>query len=66
MSVPKQKKKIQTDMRKKTYETSSDLGKEKGVFPIYNKEKYMEGEFIKIIPNWVKDKILKNASVIAT
>jgi len=42
------------------YRSSIDLAKEKGSFPYLEKEKYINGNFIKNLPNNIKDGICKN------
>jgi ribonucleoside-diphosphate reductase alpha chain len=46
-------------LRNKAYEASSDLAKEKGVFPKFNKEKYLKGYHIKQLPKILQQKIAK-------
>jgi len=41
------------------YDYSIDLAKEKGSFPILNKQEYLNGNFIKQLPNDIKNKIKK-------
>ena len=52
--------KIYKTIRDSAYMTSSLLAKEKGAFGGYKKEKYLEGEFIKRLPNEIKDSVAKN------
>ncbi len=52
--------KIYKTIRDSAYSTSADLAKEKGVFGNYNKEKYLQGKFIKKLPQDLQDKIAKN------
>jgi ribonucleoside-diphosphate reductase alpha chain len=40
-----------------TYSASSDLAVEKGSFPLFDVDNYMEGPFIKRLPQWLQDKI---------
>lgn len=42
-----------------TYLASVELAKEKGSFPLYDKEKYSQGEFIKTLDSDVKEQIAK-------
>lgn len=51
--------KIYETIRNSAYETSSDLALEKGSFPKFNKEKYLEGYFIKQLPERIREKIAK-------
>ena len=44
-------------LRDECYSASADLAAEKGSFPLYDWEKYTQGEFIKSLPEWVRDKI---------
>ncbi len=48
---------IASTLRDATYNASSDLALEKGTFPSYETDKYLDGEFIKQLPNWLRDKI---------
>jgi len=52
--------KVLKTLRDHTYGASSLLAKEKGSFPLYDKDKYMEGKFFKTLPNWVQDQIKEN------
>ncbi len=52
--------KIYRVIRDTAYSTSSDIALEKGSFPLFDKEKYMQGEFIKQLPKSIQDKIRKN------
>lgn len=49
--------KIYQTIRDSAYSTSADLAKEKGAFPKFDQEKYLEGHFIKQLPDGIKDKI---------
>jgi ribonucleoside-diphosphate reductase alpha chain len=40
-----------------TYSASADLAAEKGSFPLFDVDKYMEGPFIKRLPSWLQLKI---------
>ena len=53
-------KKVLKMIRDETYLTSSCLAKEKGSFPFYDKEKYLEGKFIKTLSPYVIESIRKN------
>jgi ribonucleoside-diphosphate reductase alpha chain len=44
-------------LRDTCYETSSDLAKEKGSFPLLNKQDYLDGYFISRLPKTILDKI---------
>ncbi len=44
-------------LRNMCYTTSADLAEEKGSFPLYSKEDYISGEFIKRLPVWLVNKI---------
>lgn len=46
-------------MRDTAYRTSIDLAKEKGVFPFFNKEKYLAGKFISRLPEDIRKDIEK-------
>lgn len=52
--------KIYETIRDSAYETSSLLAKEKGSFGGYVKEKYLQGAFIKKLPERIKKLIAKN------
>lgn len=52
--------KIYKTIRDASYETSADLAAEKGSFPKFDKEKYLQGSFIKQLPDVIKEKIAKN------
>ena len=41
------------------YEASSDLAVEKGSFPLFNNDKYLNSEFVKRFPDSLRDKIKK-------
>jgi ribonucleoside-diphosphate reductase alpha chain len=47
-------------LRDSAYEASADIAKEKGPFPLYDKEKYLEGEFIQSLSLQVQDEIADN------
>jgi len=46
-------------LRNYAYLASANLAKEKGVFPLYDAEKYLAGEFVKSLPDFVLDRIKK-------
>ncbi len=50
-------KKIFEALRDNSYIASSDIAKEKGSFPKYNKEKYQQGYHIKALPKAIREKI---------
>ncbi|MDP2586016.1 MAG: adenosylcobalamin-dependent ribonucleoside-diphosphate reductase [Candidatus Levybacteria bacterium] len=52
-------KKIFETLRNNTYDQSSDLAKEKGSFPKFNKAKYLKGFHIKNLPLILQKKIAK-------
>lgn len=52
-------KKIFETLRNNAYEESSDIAKEKGSFPKFNKVKYLKGYHIKNLPETLKKKIAK-------
>jgi ribonucleoside-diphosphate reductase alpha chain len=51
--------KIFKTLRDNAYSSSSDIAKEKGSFPKYNKEKYLKGFHIKNLPKELRAKIAK-------
>lgn len=52
--------KIYKTIRDSAYEESAYLAKEKGAFPNFDKEKYLQGWFIKKLPNKVREEIAEN------
>ncbi len=50
---------IYATIRDAAYEASSDNAAEKGAFPMFDRDKYMQGRFIKRMPKQVQDKIKK-------
>jgi len=44
-------------LRDYSYSASSSLAQEKGSFPMYKQDKYIEGEFFKTLSPWVQDQI---------
>ncbi|HEX7456649.1 MAG TPA: adenosylcobalamin-dependent ribonucleoside-diphosphate reductase [Candidatus Nanoarchaeia archaeon] len=52
--------KIYKTIRDAAYEVSAQLASEKGPFPNFDKEKYLQGWFIKRLPKEIRDKIAKN------
>ncbi len=55
-SIPVVEKIFQT-LRDSAYEASSDIAAEKGSFPKFDKDKYLQGYFIKALPKKLRDKI---------
>lgn len=60
--------KIMSFMRDTAYCYSVELGEEKGTFPLFDSEKYIEGEFIKVLPENIKEAIrikgIRNANLL--
>jgi ribonucleoside-diphosphate reductase alpha chain len=52
-------KKIYRTIRDSAYEASVLLAKEKGSFPLFDKDKYLQAEFIKSLPSEIRGKIAK-------
>ncbi|MDP2720948.1 MAG: adenosylcobalamin-dependent ribonucleoside-diphosphate reductase [bacterium] len=52
--------KIYKTIRDAAYEVSADLAVEKGSFPRFDKEKYLQGWFIKRLPKEIQEKIAKD------
>ena len=50
-------KKIFKTLRDSAYIASSDIAKEKGAFPKFDKEKYLKGFHIKALPKEIRDRI---------
>ncbi|HLI07976.1 MAG TPA: LAGLIDADG family homing endonuclease [Ktedonobacteraceae bacterium] len=50
---------IYTTIRDAAYEASADIALEKGAFPKFDREKYMQGQFIKRLPKALQEKIKK-------
>jgi ribonucleoside-diphosphate reductase alpha chain len=42
------------------YQASSDIAKEKGSFPLFNKDEYIESGFVSRLPSEIKESIMKN------
>jgi ribonucleoside-diphosphate reductase alpha chain len=53
-------KNVLETLRNYTYDTSCDLAKEKGAFPLFQKDNYLKGRFIRTLPDYIKDKIAEN------
>lgn len=51
--------KIFKTLRDSAYESSSDIAKEKGSFPKFDKDKYLQGYHIKALPKRIREKIEK-------
>ncbi len=51
--------KIFKTLRDSAYDASSDIAKEKGSFPKFDKEKFMQGYHIKALPKNLREKIAK-------
>lgn len=49
--------KIFKTLRNSAYDSSSDIAKEKGAFPKFDKEKYLQGYHIKALPKTLREKI---------
>ncbi len=60
--------KIYATIRDVSYEMSSDLAAEKGSFPFFDAEKYLQGYFIKKLPKHIQEKIrtqgIRNAVIL--
>ena len=52
--------KIYKTIRDAAYDSSADIAAEKGAFPMFNREKYTKGWFIKRLPKDIQAKIAKN------
>jgi ribonucleoside-diphosphate reductase alpha chain len=50
---------IYATIRDASYEASSDNAAEKGAFPMFDRDKYMQGRFIQRLPRHVQEKIEK-------
>ncbi len=48
---------IYTTIRDAAYDASADNAAEKGIFPHFERDKYMQGKFIKRLPKNIQDKI---------
>lgn len=51
--------KIFKTLRDSAYDASSDLAREKGAFPMFDKKKYLKGYHIKALPKKIQEKIAK-------
>ncbi len=52
--------KIYRTIRDSAYETSSDLAEEKGAFPKFESDKFMQGYFIRNLPKSIQQKIARH------
>jgi ribonucleoside-diphosphate reductase alpha chain len=52
--------KIFKTLRDSAYESSTEIAKEKGAFPKFDKEKYLKGFHIKALPRHIRDSIAKD------
>jgi len=50
---------IYATIRDASYDAAADNAAEKGTFPMFDREKYMQGRFIKRLPKPIQDKIKK-------
>ena len=50
---------IYSTIRDAAYEASADIAAEKGPFPNFERDKYMQGKFIKRLPRHIQEKIKK-------
>ena len=48
---------VLSTLRDECYSTSADLAQEKGSFPLYDWDKYLQSKFIKTLPEWLQQKI---------
>ena len=53
-------RKVLKTLMEDSYSASADLSAEKGSFPAYQKEKYLQGKFISRLPEEIRKKIEKN------
>jgi ribonucleoside-diphosphate reductase alpha chain len=51
---------ILANLRNEAYRTSAHLAKEKGPFPLFQRDKYLEGKFIQNLPEDIQDLIYEN------
>jgi ribonucleoside-diphosphate reductase alpha chain len=54
--------KIYATIRDAAYEASADYAAEKGAFPRFERDKYMQGHFIKQLPKAIQEKIKKHGT----
>ena len=50
---------ILKELRDTAYDTSADLAREKGPFPLFDSDKYLSGKFIATLPETVRESIRK-------
>jgi ribonucleoside-diphosphate reductase alpha chain len=53
---------IYSTIRDAAYEASAEYAAEKGAFPRFERDKYMQGKFIKRLPKTIQDKIKKHGT----
>ncbi|BCL83964.1 ribonucleoside-diphosphate reductase, adenosylcobalamin-dependent [Ktedonobacteria bacterium brp13] len=53
---------IYSTIRNSAYEASTDYAEEKGPFPKFDRDKYMQGKFIKRLPKAIQEKIKKHGT----
>lgn len=53
-------KKVMTVLRDTAYHTSVQLAKEKGAFPLFDPEAYLNGKFISTLPPFLQDEIARH------
>jgi ribonucleoside-diphosphate reductase alpha chain len=53
---------IYATIRDASYEASADIAAEKGPFPKFDRDKYMQGKFIKRLPRSIQDKIKEHGT----
>jgi ribonucleoside-diphosphate reductase alpha chain len=53
---------ILANLRNEAYRTSAVLAKEKGVFPLYDRDKFTSGKFIQSLPEDIQELIWENGS----
>ena len=51
---------VLSEFRNEVYATSTDLAAEKGSFPLYDRDKYLQGEYIQSLPDWLRASIARN------
>lgn len=51
---------IYKTIRDAAYSASADIAAVKGAFPKFDRDKYIQGEFIKQLPEWLQEKIYAN------
>ncbi|HET8846687.1 MAG TPA: LAGLIDADG family homing endonuclease, partial [Ktedonobacteraceae bacterium] len=54
--------KIYATIRDAAYEASADYAAEKGAFPRFERDKYMQGQFIKQLPKPIQEKVRKHGT----